>query len=53
MGLFPSESREIFDELASIFPKIIAEGAIFEGKSTQDREKILEAERIKPIIHGL
>ena len=44
MGSFPSESREIFDEIGPIFPRFIAEGAIFEEKLNQDREKILDSE---------
>ena len=49
MGLLFSVSEEIFDDIDLIFSKIIAEGTIFEKKWSQDREKIPETERDKPI----
>ncbi len=47
-GFLSSESIEIFNELFHFYPKIIAEGAIFEEKNEKDLEKIVDSERIKP-----
>jgi hypothetical protein len=50
--LLSSDSREIFDEIQLIYPKKISEGNIFEDKSAEFREKILESERDNPEIQG-
>ncbi|MGE5196252.1 MAG: hypothetical protein ACM3JI_02855, partial [Anaerolineae bacterium] len=47
-GFLSSESFKIFDEIAYFCPKEIGEDSIFKDKSGQDREKILDSERIKP-----
>ena len=49
-GFLPSASIEICDEIALVFPKVIAEGTIPLEKQEQDRAKIVDVERIKPII---
>ncbi len=49
-GFLFSESIEIFNEVFHFYPKIIAEGAIFEEKNEKDLEKIVDSERIKPKI---
>ena len=46
----PSASIEICDEIALVFPKVIAEGTIPLEKQEQDRVKIVDVEWIKPII---
>ena len=48
-GFLPSASIEICDEIALVFPKVIAEGTIPLEKQEQDRAKIVDVERIKPI----
>jgi hypothetical protein len=48
LGLFSSESREIFDEILRYLAKPIAEGTIGEANNAKDREKILDSERDKP-----
>jgi hypothetical protein len=52
MGLFSSESREIFDEILRCLAKPIAEGTIGEINNAKDREKILDSERDKPKNSG-
>lgn len=47
-GFLSLKSFKIFDESAYCYPKEIAEGAISEDKSGQDREKILDSQQIKP-----
>jgi hypothetical protein len=48
LGLFSSESREIFDEILRYLAKPIAEGTIGEANNAKDREKILDSEQDKP-----
>jgi hypothetical protein len=48
LGLFSSESREIFDEILRYLAKPIAAGTIGEVNNAEDREKILDSERDKP-----
>jgi N-acetylglutamate synthase-like GNAT family acetyltransferase len=47
-GFLSSESAKIFDEIAPVSSKGIAEGTISEKKQGQDHEKIADSERIKP-----
>jgi hypothetical protein len=49
-GFLSSESAEIFDELAFVSSKGIAEGPILSKKQRQDCEKIADSERIKPKV---
>ena len=49
-GFLPSTSTEICDEIALVFPRVIAEGPIPLEKQGQDHAKIVDVERIKPII---
>ena len=48
-GFLPSTSTEICDEIALVFPRVIAEGPIPLEKQGQDHAKIVDVERIKPI----
>ena len=43
-GFLPSASIEICDEIALVFPKVIAEGTIPLEKQEQDRAKIVDVE---------
>ena len=49
-GFLSSESAEICDEISSILPKGIAEGAISKAKWKKDRVKIADSEGIKPKV---
>ncbi len=48
-GFLPSTSTKICDEIALVFPKVIAEDPIPLEKQGQHHAKIVDVERIKPI----
>ncbi len=49
-GFLLSTSTEICDEIALVFPKVIAENPIPLEKQGQDSAKIVDVERITPLM---